>query len=116
MFRACKNGDQTLNQFELQMEKKKIADNLADSLERHSRGKLAVWISLFDLFFAPLGWVFLLLKFRDKKKIVEIKSAQYDGSYAVAGRTIFMKFLLFFLGLIVLAVTYALVTGNLEER
>jgi hypothetical protein len=92
----------------------KIWNGLSEWLEKSTWGKLRIWIFLSDLVCAPLGWLFLLVKFRDRKKMTEVKRTDYDGSYAVAGRLVFLQFFLLLMALIVLAVTYALITGNLE--
>jgi hypothetical protein len=64
-----------------------------------------------DIFFEGLGWMFLFLKYCDTKKVAVARHADFDDSYAVAGRAIAVKALLVLFGVLILGVLVAMVIG-----
>ncbi|MCJ8291297.1 MAG: hypothetical protein MJK07_16100 [Flavobacteriales bacterium] len=66
---------------------------------------------LADILLAPIGWLFLIIRYRDKKKVREILKNEYDGSYANAAKdTILNAFILCFGLMIIVLILITIVT------
>lgn len=48
---------------------------------------------VFELIFSAIGWICLVIWYRDRKKIEKIKEEKYAGQYSGAGRVFILNFI-----------------------
>lgn len=48
---------------------------------------------VFELIFSAIGWICLLIWYRDREKIKKIKGEKYAGQYSGAGRVFILNFI-----------------------
>lgn len=46
---------------------------------------------VFELIFSAIGWICLIIWYRDRKKIKQIKEEKYEGQYSGAGRVFILN-------------------------
>lgn len=66
-----------------------------------------------DLIFAAIGWICLLIWYRDRKKIQKIRDEKYAGQYGGAGKVFILNLIagvgaITMFGLVILVIIWAI--------
>lgn len=72
-----------------------------------------MWGRALDVLLSPVGRVVLYIKYREKNIRDRVKQTEYNNSYGTAGKIVTMQILLAALGLVLIFVVYALISGQL---
>lgn len=64
-----------------------------------------------DIFFSSLGWCYLFIKYRDAKRMSEVRNLEFDGRYSSVGRSITLSSFLIVLGLLIIGLLIVGIIG-----
>lgn len=69
------------------------------------------------IFLAPLGWLILIIKHRDREKVKAIVKSDYDNRYSlVAGNFIFNFIIILFIILVIIMMLVAVLSPHFGEE